>query len=194
MAKKYVYSQGAHGVSDFIYVDLLPDVKRVGQFNIKVIIGLLLFITLTFVLVFIPYSNQVATYEDLNALNNDLNVELTLTQEEFIGYGINIKNANFESDINLLDEIKVDIRDTLGDIDIEAKRNDTFVEYVSYNAQTSEFVIEFSSKDYVNFGPLETDLLTLDWVKYCTKTTWSVSTDGQTYVSTYTIGVDYFVK
>ena len=37
MASKHIYAKSISGVSDFVYVDLLPDVKRSRQFNVNVI-------------------------------------------------------------------------------------------------------------------------------------------------------------
>ncbi len=49
--KKNVYQMDASGYGDFIYVNLLPEVKRSRQFNVNVIITLLFTIVIGFVLI-----------------------------------------------------------------------------------------------------------------------------------------------
>ena len=83
MAKRHVYSKDTHGYGDFVYVDLLPEVKRSRQFNANVIIALLYAIVLGFFLVYRPYSSAVFDLEAKYSENYDLKHELTLTQEEF---------------------------------------------------------------------------------------------------------------
>ena len=113
MAKRFVYQKGMHGYSDFVYVDLLPHVKRARQFNVNVIVALLVLIILTYVLVFVPYSDKLYQYEDLKAQNNDLTHELTLTNEEYIGYEINEDLINFEGNID--HEKDYDLHDKLAE-------------------------------------------------------------------------------
>ena len=81
MAKKIIYSKGTGIKSDFVYVDLLPDVKRSREFNINVIIVITIAVVLSFVFIYIPYSRATVIFEESNGLNNDLNHELLLTQD-----------------------------------------------------------------------------------------------------------------
>ena len=53
MPKRHVYSKDTTGYGDFVYVDLLPEVRRARQFNMRVIVLLLITITVTFVLVYL---------------------------------------------------------------------------------------------------------------------------------------------
>ena len=76
MAKKHVYSKDTTGFGDFIYVDLLPDVKRSRQFNVNVIIALLYAVVVGFIFIYLPYSDAVFHYEELSGINYDLKHEL----------------------------------------------------------------------------------------------------------------------
>ena len=194
MAKKYVYSQGMHGVNDFIYIDLLPDVKRAGQFNIKVIIGLLFLIVSTFVLIFIPYSTRIAEYEELNSLNNDLKVELDLTKEEYIGFEINPNNIDFEDDIETIDEMRVDIKSIIDDIQLKVNPYNGSVERVSFNAAKSTISVDINVNNLSYFSSLNSDLLELPWVTSISPITAKLLDNGFTHQATFTLGVDYLVK
>ena len=84
MANKHIYAKSASGISDFVYVDLLPEVKRSRQFNMNVIGALFLGVFLSYVLIYMPFRAATEQYETLNALNNDLQHELILTNEEYV--------------------------------------------------------------------------------------------------------------
>ena len=187
MAKRHVYSKDTHGFGDFVYVDLLPTVKRSRQFNMNVIIALLYAIVLAFFLIYRPYSSAVFELEDLNSENYDYVHELNLTQEEFEGYNIDLSAIEFDQDIATAESLRVDFNGLLDDIEILADLNSGDIESVSYRAESKEFVIEVSFRTQHHQNDLNTDILRLDWVSSSSAVK---GTDGTlTYV--YTIGVDY---
>lgn len=194
MAKKVVYQKGTHGFNDFVYVDLLPDVKRARQFNMNVIIGLTVFIVSLYVLVFIPYSNKLIYFEDINGLNNDLLHELQLTREEFDGYEINLNNIAFEDDITSLEEMQIDLKKVLDDTEIAVLNNNGQIFSVFFHAQSSELVVEIIMVDEVNYSTLNTAILNLNWVEDSVYTKPEDQNDGFSHISTFTIGVDAYVE
>ena len=66
MANKHIYAKSASGISDFVYVDLLPEVKRSRQFNMNVIGALFLGVFLSYVLIYMPFRAATEQYETLN--------------------------------------------------------------------------------------------------------------------------------
>lgn len=190
MAKKFVYQKGMHGYSDFVYVDLLPQVKRARQFNVNVIVTLLVLIILMYVLVFVPYSAKLVTYEGLKAKNNDYTHELELTTEEHNGYEIDETVISFEGKIDSINELKVDLKFVIDDIISLTGNNDATVQSIYYNAETKQVVTEIITNDYVNFSILETDFLSQGWVANSEHTPYRLMGDGNTYTSEFTIGVD----
>lgn len=194
MAKRIVYAKGTHGFNDFVYVDLLPDVKRARQFNVNVIIALLVLVTATYVLIYIPFSAKIFEFEELNVLNQDLSHELTLTQEEYAGYEINIDNINFEGDIEFLAEMKVDLKSIIDDVNIAVTNNDGRVSLISYNSELKTLTIEVLMVIDTNYSLLNTDLLRLNWVERSNYSKPLPQSDGFSFVSTYEIGVDDSVK
>jgi hypothetical protein len=190
MAKRFVYQKGMHGYSDFVYVDLLPHVKRARQFNVNVIVALLVLIILTYVLVFVPYSDKLYQYEDLKAQNNDLTHELTLTNEEYIGYEINEDLINFEGNIDDVNGLKVDLKTILDDLEIDIQNNAGLLASFSYDADSSVIVIDVIMKDIANFSTLNTDFLGKDWVVYSVSEYKGIQGDGINRLSTFKLGVD----
>lgn len=194
MAKKLVYSKGSGGVSDFVYVDLLPDVKRARQFNVNVIIALTLAVVSSFVFIYMPFRAATENFEELNGLNNDLKHELLLTNEELIGYEINLETITFEQEIDLLVLNKVDFNNLLDDIQllIELKNINysTTLTKISYNASSNNFSIIVISTSKDIFNHLNNDFLNLDWVSNSLYSQTEQLTDALLWRSTFTIGVD----
>jgi len=194
MAKKIVYSKGFDGVSDFVYVDLLPDVKRSRQFNMNVIITLTFAVVLSFILIYIPFRAATEDFEELNGLNNDLKHELLLTNEELVGYEINLETISFEQRIDILKVYKVDFNNLLDDleilIDLKNINYSTTLTEISYNASNNRFEITVESTSNDIFNHLNNDFLNLNWVAISTYSQPEQLTNAVLWRSTFTIGVD----
>lgn len=194
MAKKVVYSKGFEGFSDFVYVDLLPDVKRPRQFNMNVILVLTFAVVLAFVLVYMPFRNTTDEFEDVNGLNSDLRHELLLTNEELHGYEIDQITILFEDNIGELALYKVDYNYLLDDLKIliELKNINYTTELtrISYNSilNTFDITVESTSNDIYNY--LNNGFLNLEWVSYSTYDQPVQVTGAVLWNSTFTIGVD----
>ena len=177
MAKDFVYEKGVNSVGDFIYVDLLPQMRRGRQFNSNVILSLLFALVLLFLLVFWPYRNLTNEYEQLNDLNNDLQHELTLTQEEFIGFQIDLDLVEYEILINGTGDLddpnqfglagyRVDFNDYLDDVELQVLNEDVDgrITKISYSAERQVLEVTVVLTEKINFDILDTMFEGLDWV------------------------------
>lgn len=190
MASKHVYAKSSGGISDFVYVDLLPDVKRSRQFNVNVIGALFLGVVLSFILIYMPYRTATETYEGLNADNNDLKHELMLTNEEFIGYEINLDTILFEESIDDLSTHKVDFNNFLDDIELLADTNEGTIIYTSFYAESAQLEVTIVNSSQYSFNIFNNDLLELPWVGASTYTTPRRTGDAVQWSATFTLGVD----
>ena len=194
MAKKIVYAKGYNGFSDFVYVDLLPDVKRSRQFNMNVIIMLTFTVVLAFVFIYMPFRAATEEFEELNGLNNDLKHELLLTNEELVGYEINLETITFEQQIDLLVVYRVDFNNLLDDlqilVDLKNINYSTTLTEIYYNADTSSFRITVISTSNDIFNHLNNDFLNLNWVSISSYSQPEQLPDAVLWRSTFTIGVD----
>ncbi len=166
MAKKFVYQKSEHGIGDFVYVDLLPEVKRPRQFNVNVIGTLFYLVILVWILIFVPITQKTAQLQDLKSWNNDLHYEYTLAQEEFVGYEINLDVISFEENIQYLEDYKIDFNNLKDDVELEVVSGQLNGEITSivYSAETQEFYITVEFPDYFYFNTLNHNLLNLPWV------------------------------
>jgi hypothetical protein len=194
MAKKYVYSKDTTGYGDFIYVDLLPDVRRSRQFNVNVIIALLYAVIIGFFFIYRPYSAAVFQYEELSGINYDLNHELDLTQEEFDGYEIDLDALAFEEDIISIEQLRVNYNNLVDDVKLIVDLNNGRIKNITYNSDTKELQIEVSIISQFSYNTLNNQLLNLSWVSSSEYTSPQRFTDEVEYVSTFVIGVDYNVE
>lgn len=190
MAKKHVYSKDTHGYGDFVYVDLLPEVKRSRQFNVNVIIALLYAIVLGFFLIYRPYSASIFELEGKNSENYDLQHELALTQEEFAGYEIDVDAITFEQDIETANQLRIDFNNLLDDLELRIDQNDGTFESIKYDAEASIITLTVSFNDQYRYNTLNTDILGISWVL---SSNYLIPSDG-TNIYTYEIGVDYNVE
>jgi len=192
--KKNVYVKGQYGVSEFIYVDLLPEVKRMRQFNGQVIVILLLFVVLSFVLVFLPYNNLISEFEEKNGINQDLKHELQLTQEEFAGYEIDVSTINFAQDIDGLYEYALDYPGFLGDITLVTKQYNADLIDFSFSLAESGIAVTVSMATFYQFEELNSQLHNIPWVTSSEYTSPQRIGNEVVYHSTFTLGVDFNVE
>lgn len=191
MPKRHVYTKDSTGFGDFVYVDLLPEVKRSRQFNMNVILGLLFAVVLGFFLIYRPYSAAVFSLEELNAINNDYEHELVLTQEEFDEYEIDLNAISFEDNITDANKLRVDINNLVDDIELKVDLSNGRIKSIKYNAETEQMLVEVSIVSQFTFNTLNNQLLNLSWVENSEHTVPIRYADDVEYTSTFVIGVDY---
>lgn len=194
MSKKHVYSKDTSGFGDFVYVDLLLEVRRSRQFNINVILALLFAIVLGFFFIYRPYSAAIFDLEELNAINNDYEHELVLTQEEFTVYEIDLDAIGFEEDINEANQLRVDINNLVDDVLLKSTLNKGEIQSVRYNAETKQMLIEISIISQFSFDTLNDELLNLSWVEDVEHSAPTRYSNDVAYTSIFVIGVDYNVE
>lgn len=192
--KKHVYSKDVNGYGDFIYVDLLPEVRRSRQFNVNVISTLLFAVILMFFFIYRPYSAAIFELEELSGINNDLLHELTLTQEEFRGYEIDLEVISFNEDIDEMNKLRVNFNNLMDDIELIVDSNGGRVKHVFYNAETEHLEIRVSIVSQFSYSNINNQLLNLNWVEGSYYTTPIRVSDEVEYTATFVIGVDYNVE
>jgi septal ring factor EnvC (AmiA/AmiB activator) len=190
MAKKFVYQKSEHGFGDFVYVDLLPEVKRPRQFNVNVIISLLFAVVLVWVLIFTPITARTATLEDLKSWNNDLHYEYELAEEEFAGYGIDLEVLAFEENIDGLSNYRVDFNNLLDDVELEIAKVDGDITKVIYSAENQELRVTVQLNNYYYYNNLNHNLLNLPWVSSTDQTDPERLGDTNIWSATYILEVN----
>jgi hypothetical protein len=187
--KKNVYIKGQVGVSEFIYIDLLPEVKRIRQINGQVIIVLLLFVILAFSFIFFPYRGLTTEFEEKNGLHSDLTHELALTQEEFVGFEINMTTINFEKYIEGISNYVVDYEEWLGDVILLANQYNANIEDIDFSLEGSQFDITISMSTFYRFEEMNSAMQNIPWISLSSYSTPQKVGDQILYESTYSLAV-----
>lgn len=164
MAKKHVYQKSISGVSDFVYVDLLPEVKRARQFNMNVIIAGTLAVLLVWGLIFVPYRQRTELFEEKNGHNNDLQHRLDLKNEELLLHEIDLSIIEFEQDIDDLEQLSIDFNQYLDEVSIMVAPYGHITEII-YNAETATLRVRVIMINSHYFSILENNFLELSFVK-----------------------------
>jgi len=162
MPKRHVYSKDTTGYGDFVYVDLLPEVRRARQFNMNVIVALLFAVVLGFFVIYRPYRDATFEFEAVTSINNDLVKELALTQEEFDGYEIDLEAIAFEGDIEELEKFRVNFNNLVDDLELAVDMNNGRIRSIIYSANDKEFRVEVSNVSPFSFNTLNNELLNLN--------------------------------
>jgi len=194
MAKKHVFAKDAAGFGDFIYVDLLPDVKRSRQFNVNVIIALLFAITLGFFMIYRPYRDATYNIEELTSINNDLLHELMLTREEFNGYEIDLDAIHFQDDIDELSKLRINFNNLIDDVQLAVDSNNGHIRTISYDAVSDVILVDVSIVSQFNYNTLNNQLLNLPWVVTSSYAAPTRPGDSVEYKALFTIEVNYDVE
>lgn len=190
MAKRHVYSKSEHGIGEFVYVDLLPEVRRPRQFNMNVIIALFVGVLAMYLLIFVPVTNRTIELEELHSWNNDSAHELTLIKEEYIGYNIDEEVISFESDITTLRGLKIDFNNLLDDVALSVDDVQGSITYVSYSAETSQLLVTVQITNFYKYNELDQIFLNRNWVLSTSYDEPTKNGDEVQYSSTFTLEVD----
>ncbi len=194
MAKKQVYAKSTSGIGDFVYVDLLPEVRRGRQFNVNVISALLLAVVSAFFLIYIPYRDATMEVESLNSTNNDLIHELALTNEEFTGHEIDLNVIDFQENIDNISTLRIDFNNIMDDIELIVSSNGGRIKDITYDTETETLEVTISIVSQFVFNAVNNQVLNLNWVSSSEHSTPTRVNDEVQFTSRFKIGVDYNVE
>lgn len=190
MAKRHVYAKSEHGIGDFVYVDLLPEVRRPRQFNVNVIISLLFAVVLVWVLIFQPVTEKTMELENLKSWNNDLKHSLLLTNEEFVGYEIDLDVIAYEQEIDNLEVNRINFNNLLDDVELEVDKVNGEITFISYDAETSSLRVTVKINYFYSYNELDQGLINLNWVASSDYSDPEKNGDEVQYSATFTLEVN----
>ncbi len=182
--------------SDFIHVDLLPEVKRPRQFNVNIVFIVLATVVLTWLIIYIPLSSRQETLDSVLERNNELTYERDSLR------GIISENRIEEERVELAESIE-EIAALQQDYDFYIDDFENAIVFIDssgllttfrYNAVTNEIVFgvvyRINVDGYNPFRNLEFELLSIPYVEEVSRTPSSQVAPGSTrYFSRFTVEV-----
>lgn len=187
---KHVYAKSEHGIGDFVYVDLLPEVRRPRQFNVNVILSLFFAVIAVYILIFIPVTRKTSELESLHSWNNDLQHEFSLIEDEFDEYNIDLTVIDFEDNIDNLDTLRVDFNFLLDDVELQVNEVSGGISFISYSAEDSKLRVTVQLVDRYTYDTLNQNFFNLPWVTYSSKTDPEKNGAEVQFSATFTLEVD----
>ncbi len=152
---------------DFIYVDLLPDVKRPRQFNVNIILVVLVAVFLSWLLIYWPLSGRQEELDAALEQNNDLTHQREQVNDEIEGYRIDPDLVNFMEDIEGVEALKKDYYPPLEDFSnaIEFIESSGEIYRVQYNAVNDTYTLTVLMAQQLSFNNVRIEMLEIDYVE-----------------------------
>ncbi len=176
--------------SDFIHVDLLPEMKRPRQFNVNIIFIVLIAVSLSWLLIYLPLNDRQSDLDSAYESQNDLQSRVELTDDIIATYRLDPERIDFMNDIESIRALQGgygDYEDGVSAAVLSADSSGRLLDF-NYNAVTGEIEATVSLTRSLYFSDLEIELLEAEFVDYVDIP--ASEPDGARHVSQVVIGVD----
>ena len=193
MANRRFQAKGQQMANEFIYIDLLPDMRRPRQFNVNILLVVLFAVILSWIFIYFPLSARQARLDAALELNNDLQFQLLLVNEELVGLNIQQNRVNFLRVVERVEHHQIDYQDYFLLIEELIESYDGRVRFVRYSAVNQQFDIIVELNTAIESRSLNWDFIDLPFVRNSSNTTPSI-TQNFTYTAVFTIEVTLDVE
>ncbi len=150
---------------EFIYVDLLPDVKRPRQFNANILFVVLFGVALSWFIVYMPLNARQEELNRVSEIRHDLQHQRALIAEEISGYRIDEARFDFYNQLRLIESLEGDFQLQYQPLRTSIEQRDGQLISLNYDHFASTFRIQVSLANVFMFENLMFDLLELDFVE-----------------------------
>ncbi len=161
------YQGKERDTQEFIYVDLLPDMKRPRQFNVNIILIVLIAVGLSWLIIYMPLNTRQDELDEVLEAQNDLQSQYELTEQIIASYRLDADRIDFMRDIEAIDELQshyYDHKQILDDT-IRTVHSDGRILRFSYNSFQETYTLQVSYVREEEFEVLEEYLYDLDFVE-----------------------------
>lgn len=178
--------------NEFITVDLLPDVRRPRQFNVNVILIVLVAVFFSWLLIYWPLNARQNDLDKALEINNDLNNAEAMLEEQVQEYRIDTEVLTFAEYIDRINTLYTDYEALDQGIQaailaIEPSAHFTFY---SYNAVNQTYTIRVSLSHFLMFDDVLIGLYELDYVLDASNNEPTSPSDTSRYEARFIIEVD----
>lgn len=176
----------------FIEVDLLPQMRRPRQFNVNVLLIVLVAVFASWLLIYLPLNGRQDELDEALERNNDLTNEEVFINETIDSYGIEAERIDFQDNLETARGLQTNYADQLAGIDnaIHVIEPDGRFTDVSYNAVGNRFDVDVALTRQISFQNVNIEILELDFVQDSSYTSPVPIDDTSWYRARYTIEVD----
>ncbi|MFP4078337.1 MAG: hypothetical protein ACOCU5_02370 [Bacillota bacterium] len=176
----------------FIEVDLLPQMRRPRQFNVNVLLVVLVAVFASWLLIYLPLNGRQDALDDTLETNNDLTNEEVFINETIESYGIEKERIDFQAHLENAKGLQTNYAEQLEGIEnaISAVEPDGRFLSVSYDAVNEEFYIGVTLNRQISFQNVNIEILELDFVNSASYSSPESIKGSSWYRARFTIEVD----
>ena len=158
--------------SEFVYVDLLPNIRRPRQFNVNIILIVLFAVFFTWLLIYWPLNNRQAEYDKALETLNDLETQQTFIDEQIETYRIDRSRINLLNSIEDARHHQIYVMHHIGDIETEIAYVDptASIEVIQFDLSDNEILLRIPLQRTVDYGGLNRRFNDLPFVVRATYT------------------------
>ncbi len=187
--RKFQSSTPQQARNEFINIDLLPDVKRPRQFNVNLILVVLIGVVFTWLIIYLPLTGRQSRLDAALETNNELQYQLILVNEEISGYNIEQHRIDYANQIETLETLGIDFDRYMETLMPAILNNNTDITFVQFDADTMRFTFRVRSSNQINFMFIEDTLYEHDDIVDSIQRG-AISDDGTgMFVTEFVIGV-----
>ena len=183
---------GGEDQNAFIEVDLLPQMRRPRQFNVNVLLVVLLAVFASWLLIYLPLTGRQDALDDALETNNDLSNQRMFINETIDSYGIEAERIEFQNQLVLAESLQsgyAEQLDGIGNAIEIIEPNGRFLS-ISYNAVEMQFDVAVALTRDISFRNVNIEILELDFVNESTYTDPQPIQGTSWYRARFTIEVD----
>lgn len=142
--------------SEFVYVDLLPNIRRPRQFNVNIILIVLFAVFFTWLLIYWPLNNRQSEYDEALETLNDLETQKTFIDEQIETYRIDRTRINILDSIEDAQTHQIHVMHHIDDIEIEINRLDenATIEAIRFDLSENKIFLRIPLQRSVDYAGL----------------------------------------
>lgn len=152
--------------SDFIYVDLLPDMRRPRQFNVNIILIVLVAVFFTWLLVYWPLSGRQNQLDEALNLNNDLTAQRDYIESQIDAYRIDRDRIDLLGSIETALDNQLNMTQYHSDLvaAIQSVESDARIRSINYNASNNTITLRVNLQRSLSYENVNIAFLDLEFV------------------------------
>ncbi len=107
MARKF-HKKATRTSNDFIQIDLLPEMRRPRNFNVNILLLVLIAVVASWLIIYLPLTTRQENLDNALETRSDLRFERDLLLEEIVGYNIEQDRLTLQDRLQQAEALGID--------------------------------------------------------------------------------------
>ncbi|MFW5838919.1 MAG: hypothetical protein ACOC1L_07315 [Bacillota bacterium] len=193
MANRKYQGRSVSGTNDFIHIDLLPNVKRPRQFNVNILLLVLIAVFASWLIIYLPLTTRQDRLDNALEERSDLQYQLILVNEERVGYNIEQERIAYANYVTVVEDLQIDFMEYHDAIKDAIGSQGTIVS-VYYSAIENRFLFDIEAINESTFTTIDFAIVDLPFVQSTNYSISYVQGSGSNLLASYEIEVDLYAE